>query len=75
MKEYAIDKEFIKDLRLPLFCHLYLDLYAPHNHTRLQAFLNTFQYLFTSHGGSIYLAELKNVTNVSALSPRLAYFR
>ncbi|XP_025198832.1 LOW QUALITY PROTEIN: uncharacterized protein LOC112597120 [Melanaphis sacchari] len=75
VREYAVDREFIRDLRLPLFCHLYLNLYAPRNHTRLQAFLKTFEYLFTSPRGVIYLQELKNVTNVLDLSPRLAYFR
>ncbi|XP_029341695.1 uncharacterized protein LOC100569295 isoform X15 [Acyrthosiphon pisum] len=75
LKKYAADREYIRDLRLPLFCHLYLNLYAPHNHARLQAFLKTFKYLFASPKGNIYLEELRNVTDILNLSPRLEYFR
>ncbi|XP_060859767.1 uncharacterized protein LOC132936966 isoform X5 [Metopolophium dirhodum] len=75
LKNYAPDREYIRDLRLPLFCHLYLNLYAPRNHARLQAFLKTFKYLFASAKGAIYLEELRNVTDVLNLSPRLEYFR
>jgi len=75
LKMYAADREYIRDLRLPLFCHLYLNLYVPRNHARLQAFLKTFKYLFASAGGTIYLEELRNVTDVLNLSPRLEYFR
>jgi len=75
VKEYAFERDCIRDLRLPLFCHLYLNLYAPCNHIRLQQFLKAFQYIFTSPRGSVYLDELKNVTNALELSPRLAYFR
>ncbi|XP_026819668.1 uncharacterized protein LOC113558416 isoform X4 [Rhopalosiphum maidis] len=75
VREYAVDREFIRDLRLPLFCHLYLNLYVPRNHNRLQALLKKFEYLFTSPRGVVYLQELKTVTNVLDLSPRLAYFR
>ncbi|XP_060844674.1 uncharacterized protein LOC132924402 isoform X1 [Rhopalosiphum padi] len=75
VREFAVDREFIRDLRLPLFCHLYLNLYVPRNHNRLQALLKKFEYLFTSPRGVVYLQELKTVTNVLDLSPRLAYFR
>ncbi|XP_022174568.1 uncharacterized protein LOC111036738 [Myzus persicae] len=75
VKEYAIERDCIRDLRLPLFCHLYLNLYAPHNHTRLHQFLKAFQYIFTSPRGSVYLDELRKVTDILDLSPRLAYFR
>jgi len=75
LKQYAVDRDYIRDLRLPLFCHLYLNLYVPRNHARLQALLKTFKHLFASAGGAIYLAELRNVTDVLNLSPRLAYFR
>ncbi|KAE9528871.1 hypothetical protein AGLY_012446 [Aphis glycines] len=75
IRKYAIDREFIRDLRLPLFCHLYLNLYVPKNHNRLQELLRKFQYLFTSPRGVLYLSELRNVKNVLNLSPRLAYFR
>lgn len=75
VKEYAVDKKYIRDLRLPLFCHLYLNLYTQRNHKLLQLFLKKFEYLFTSSRGAVYLQELKNVTDVLNLSPHLEYFR
>lgn len=38
-------------------------------------FLDKFKYLFTSSGGVMLLQELKDVTDINHLSPRLSMFR
>lgn len=74
-KKYVPGKKFVKDLRLPMFSHLYLNLYSENNRDRLLAFLDVFKYLFVNSKGAVFLEELKNITDINNLSPCLSLFR
>lgn len=74
-KKLVNGNKYVKDLRLPMFCHLYLSLYLEKNRDCLLTFLDLFKHLFTSSKGVIFLQELKNVTNINNLSSRLTIFR
>jgi len=68
-------KKYIRDLRLPMFSHLYLNLYSEKNREPLLAFLDAFKYLFIQSKSNVFLEELKNVTDINNLSPYLSLFR
>lgn len=65
----------LKELCLPMLCHLYLSLYSQNNHERLLKFLDAFKHLFRKSNETDFLQELKNVTNTNNLSSRLTIFR
>jgi len=69
------DKRYFRELCLPMFCHLYLNLISPQNHEQLKNFLKKFKHIFENTKGLDFLKELKKVKDVKKLSPRLQVFR
>ncbi|VVC25853.1 Hypothetical protein CINCED_3A024820 [Cinara cedri] len=75
IKKKFVGPQRIKDLCVPMFSHLYLSLYTPPNQERLFQLLDKFKYLFLSKRGSIFLQELKKVTDMNQLPHRISLFR
>lgn len=68
-------KEYIRNLCVPLFCHLYLSIYNQNKPEEMISFLKSFAHLFSGSVGSKIIKELESITDLNNLPPTLDILR
>lgn len=68
-------KEYVHNLCIPLFCHLYMSIYTLNIHEEMIMFLGRFSHLFSSSIGSTLVTELTNLSDLKKLPPTLDVLR
>lgn len=68
-------KEYIRNLCIPLFCHLYLSIYEQNKHEEMISFLKRFAHLFSGSVGSKIIEQLKSITDLNDLPHTLDMLR
>lgn len=69
------EKEYKRNLCLPLFCHLYLTIYDQNKPEEMISFLKRFEHLFSGSSGSKIIEELENITDLHDLPSTLDILR
>lgn len=67
--------EYVRNLCVPLFCHLYLSIYEENKREEMILFLKKFIHLFSGSVGSKLIKELEAIIDLNDLPPTLDILR